>query len=1131
MVSRLFLYTPPLYPGYRPSRPHISIHHIIIRANHIPMARRPLPPLPHPPAQHFLEARALARLTHLLLWLRRRGHGHGSRFGSVEVVQEENGEEDVTTPSDTTANPMALPAATLSATATSTASMKRPGNIPPPLNLRSASNSGSASGSNSTNEGTTSPLRITKRSPGSPPANSTSLSFAAAGGYHQLHAGGYGSRAPSVASVATMGTGGYYTAPNTASSAITPTAPTSTSSGSGSGSGSSGASSSTVNHHPSTTTSPLQSALPSALDTSVSTMSDLAEAHPGRFSVWDVSASLKGLAHMSQISEASVYSEDSEARISRVVEEEERSESRSSMATESVHPSATTSTSTANATISDLNASTSTPSADVQTGIATTLHTKQVSIPDLQDYDHDRDRDQVGIGLSLLQDLVGGMNDWSDSEDGSDYDSPAPKVNGARASYVGSDEGTVEGLGYARSEDGHGASLARGASVGHGKTGPMGGALVEEPEEMGGSGKDLERESDERKKGSTSSAAANGNSRYAQSPPQGQAQGFLSPATSPTGVVFPRHANPHSPTHAQSPSPTTPSSPFSPGPVPQPYAHGYEARERRPSLAPSSMSAASGISAGSGGTWEGAGDIYDDYRYSRYSVMSKASLGLGGGGEGSGGVGAEDKPPMPERSSVDSYSRGRPLQPRERADSNRSATSSRSDKERERLAHMSTSLPPARAFALSQVDETDSPIDPFRSNVLALKARGANVGNANVYPSARFVEVEVHEAEDQGREEKESGDEKQDGGPGQRSTLRPDAREKKERRSVLRSSVDSEASVYTQNSRLSMLEREVEGVLAQAKGLGGRSSRGSVGPGSGRVSADGSEDEKASNGSNGSGARPPPLSLNFSASTLGPPPGASPLLHTDWASPATATALATALPLSPSSAMSTPIPGGGAGMASAMRMRLEGGRSPKPEDADEKKNANGNAKIDTSFGSSGLGSRIVVEDDEELPSRVGLGEAESGKEENSFVTEGDSVSTVKHTGGADESSDTKDVLAGLDQQPAPAQQPPSHLRPNAAALLAARAANEPGRRSLFAPHPNAPKAPEVPVSVRREVRRSEEGSRVLEEHPNFSRSGMGSPNKGKGTHTLKVQCKVIPKVSPDILTIRHWDQVTVRAHQ
>ncbi|CAA7263558.1 unnamed protein product [Cyclocybe aegerita] len=968
------------------------------------------------------------------------GQGHGSRFGSVEVVQEESGDEDVTTPSDTTANAIELPATTSSATTTSTTSTKRLGNIPPPLILRSASNSSSASGTNSTGEGTTSPLRITKRSPSSPPANSTNLSFATAGGHHMQH-GGYGTRgldrAPSVASVATMGTGGYYTAPNTASSAVTPTASASTGSGSGSGSGSSGASSShttTATQPPPTATSPPESALPSALDTSVSTMSDLAEAHPGRFSVWDVSATLKGLAHMSQISEASVYSEDSEARVSRVVEEEEedeRTESRGSMATESVHPSS----SITNDTTFD-----STPSgANVQTRIATTLHTKQVSIPDLQDYDHDHDRDQVGIGLSLLQDLVGGMNDWSDSEDGSEYDSPAPRarrVNGARASYAGSDEGTVEGLGYARSEDGHSAGLVRGASVGHGKMAPLGGTLVEKPEETEDTGKDLEKE------GTSSNVKPNGQQ------PQSQAQSFLSPTTSPTGVVFPRHANP------QSPSPTSPSSPFSPGPVPQPYAHGYEARERRPSLAPSSMSAASGVSAGSGGTWEGAGDIYDDYRYSRYSMMSKASLGLG---DGSGTAG-EDKPPMPERSSIDSYSRG-PLQPRERADSNRSAASLKSDKERERLTQMSTSLPPARAFALSQLDETDSPIDPFRSNVLALKARGANVGNANVYPSARFVEVEVHEAEDQERE-KESGDEKQDSGPGQRSTLRPDAGEKRARRSVLRSSVDSEASVYTQNSRLSMLEREVEGVLAQAKSLGGRSSRGSVGPGSGRVSADGSEDERASNGSNGSGARPPPLSLNLSASTLGPPAGLSPLLHTDWASPATATALATALPLSPSaSALSTPIPGGGAGMASAMRMRLEGGRSPKPEDAEEK-NANGNAKIDTSFGSSGLGSRIVVEDDEELPSRVGLGEGESRKEESSFITEGDSVSTVKHAGGADESSDTQDVLAGLDQQPAPSQQPPSHLRPNAAALLAARSANEPGRRSLFAPHPNAPKAPE-----------------------------------------------------------------------
>ncbi|KAF8627921.1 hypothetical protein AX15_004171 [Amanita polypyramis BW_CC] len=77
----------------------------------------------------------------------------------------------------------------------------------------------------------------------------------------------------------------------------------------------------------------------------------------------------------------------------------------------------------------------------------------------------------------------------------------------------------------------------------------------------------------------------------------------------------------------------------------EPVPQGHDLEDRRRSLAPS---------AASSGSWEGA--IYDDYRYSRYSVASKASrfstASAFGGGFGSSN---EQPPPIPEtRPSLDS---------------------------------------------------------------------------------------------------------------------------------------------------------------------------------------------------------------------------------------------------------------------------------------------------------------------------------------------------------------------------------------------------------------------------------------------------------------------------------------------
>jgi hypothetical protein len=68
----------------------------------------------------------------------------------------------------------------------------------------------------------------------------------------------------------------------------------------------------------------------------------------------------------------------------------------------------------------------------------------------------------------------------------------------------------------------------------------------------------------------------------------------VSPATSPTSGLFSGNP-PHSPI----------------------FGNDVDERERHPSLAPSATST---------GSWEGASDIYDNYRYSKFSMASKAFM-------------------------------------------------------------------------------------------------------------------------------------------------------------------------------------------------------------------------------------------------------------------------------------------------------------------------------------------------------------------------------------------------------------------------------------------------------------------------------------------------------------------------
>ena len=94
------------------------------------------------------------------------------------------------------------------------------------------------------------------------------------------------------------------------------------------------------------------------------------------------------------------------------------------------------------------------------------------------------------------------------------------------------------------------------------------------------------------------------------------------------------------------PSPTSPSNALlwpTTSPI-SPSFSGTNERERRPSLA---------ASAGSTGSWEGASDIYNDYRYSRFSMASKISMSSRFSVNAASGV--APTPPVPEsRPSIDS---------------------------------------------------------------------------------------------------------------------------------------------------------------------------------------------------------------------------------------------------------------------------------------------------------------------------------------------------------------------------------------------------------------------------------------------------------------------------------------------
>ena len=229
---------------------------------------------------------------------------------------------------------------------------------------------------------------------------------------------------------------------------------------------------------------------------------------------------------------------------------------------------------------------------------------------------------EVGIGLSFLQDLANGMD--SDSDDGWSKPDPVADNTPDLGSYpvalsrVGhqrdslgeaTQEGTVEGLGYDRSEEDY-----------------------------------LEKE-------------LAGTAKHAVIMEDTPSSSAISTRRAPPDPSI--YSDPNANT-SHNPNTVLPSSTV---PIPPSFSQSsFPTNERRPSLAPSASSA---------GGWEGASDIYNDYRYSRYSMASKMSrFSSSAGCTGS----APLMPPL-----LDSNSIGR-----ERSDSNKSRPDSSSASARSR---------------------------------------------------------------------------------------------------------------------------------------------------------------------------------------------------------------------------------------------------------------------------------------------------------------------------------------------------------------------------------------------------------------------------------------------------------------
>ncbi|KAG5650627.1 hypothetical protein H0H81_011552 [Sphagnurus paluster] len=324
----------------------------------------------------------------------------------------------------------------------------------------------------------------------------------------------------------------------------------------------------------------------------------------------------------------------------------------------------------------------------------------------------------VGIGLSLLQDLAGGgsQDGWSDSDSGSDADGQlmghatystrrtaggggggewGESMRGSMMSeaskYSDDDSDDGDGLGYEDTELGHGpgggdtqqaleADLTQTQEAYTNLDGPLASSAASSQRTslahassssppmtfppIAPLSPSRTRSALSLLQQTTIQGPAKGEDyEYEFPPPPTHTPRIVSrlsqqqqqkPSPPPTGTVD----DPNQPR-----SPLSPRSPRSPGADSHTEAEAVARTARRPSLAPSAVSS----------DWDGAAEIYDDYRYSRFSVssharsfasstskrMSVASSKYGGGG-GIGG-GGEWPPPFvddPEaRSRADSSSR------------------------------------------------------------------------------------------------------------------------------------------------------------------------------------------------------------------------------------------------------------------------------------------------------------------------------------------------------------------------------------------------------------------------------------------------------------------------------------------
>ena len=443
---------------------------------------------------------------------------------------------------------------------------------------------------------------------------------------------------------------------------------------------------------------------------------------------------------------------------------------------------------------------------------------------------------EVGIGLSLLQDLANGID--SDSDDGDDqWEQHGSRVGRRRDSFGERTQGsTVEELGYAPLEDDHE------------KRGRKHAVIVENTSSQTTSAVTTRRASP------NPSISSNSNANTDRNPDI-----FLPSSTSP---------------------------------IPPSFSRSSSTNERRPSLAPSASSASE---------WEGASDIYDDYRYSRHSMASKMSrFSSSAGWTGSVPV----TPPLPDSSSIG----------RTRTDSNKSSSA------RSRTDSMNTSSE-MKAMA--------------GGSLLSSLTEASEMGGLE--PQGSLHQDDLHS----------------------------------ERTAIVKErtmSIESAASVYSSLS---------EEAISSGSNLNNHSDT---------PSTFSNVNGKIPGATN---TRPIPLSLDVK----------SPLLHTARDSPLSFAIDRPSSATTESSDLHTPMVGtvgggagipyglteegrrkdtggfglgvNGVGIASALRQRLETERrSPTPEQTQNQRLIR-NSSVRRSFTQSeGLGHRIVVEDDDELPSRI-----------------------------------------------------------------------------------------------------------------------------------------------------------------